>query len=68
MCVFIYTYTQFFSIYKWSHTLFYNVFFFNQEFIFDVSMEDFSTLIPYIVFHCLAFIYGINDLLLRFVR
>lgn len=43
-------------------------FFFNQEFVFDVSMEDFSTLTPHIVFHCLAFIYGINDLLLRFVR
>lgn len=34
----------------------------------DVSMDEFSTLIPHILFHCLAFIYSINDLLLRFVR
>lgn len=69
MCVFIYTY-NFFSIYKWSHTLFYAflfLFFLIKNSFVDVSMEDFSTLIPHIVFQCLAFIYRINDLL-RFVR
>lgn len=44
------------------------LFFFIKNSFVDVSMEDFSTLIPHIVFQRLAFIYRINDLLLRFVR